>query len=68
VGRYKLLKPVLPRFSDEIAHSIKEPTITPVLAVSAVVMEERKRPLGTGNNDSTIKIENDPEEQRKKFL
>ena len=68
VGRYKLLKPVLPRFSDEITHSSKEPAIAPVSAVSAVVMEERKRPLGTGNNDATIKIENDPEEQRKKFL
>ena len=65
VGRYKLLKPVLPWFSDEIAHSTKSATIKPV---SAVLPEERKRPLGTGNNDATIKFENDPEEQRKKFL
>ena len=33
VGRYKLLKPVLPWFFDEIAHSSKDVSIKPVPAV-----------------------------------
>ncbi len=64
VGRYKLQKPVLPRLFDET----DEGTTEPVAAVSTALPEEKKRPLGTGSTDATIKIENDPEEQRKKFL